>query len=169
MEKLRYQLCIKETPIPIQQKLIQKIRTTQVRHEVEDESLFKKLDFLPDMETMDKSCKTFVLNNLTPNDQVLNLYSLAKDTFVKKWDPHNSTNWIKAPEIEEIRYHENDKLSQKYNDCKAAFRATGIPLTEKLVFHGTADVPISIFSKGFDLKRVKRVAKGKGLHLEKLN
>ena len=121
------------------------------------------------METMDKSCRTFILNHLNPNDQVSKLYSLAKDTYVQKWDPHNSTNWIKAPEIEEIRYHENDKLSQKYNDCKAAFRATGIPLTEKLVFHGTADVPISIFSKGFDLKRVKRVAKGKGLHIEKLN
>ena len=139
------------------------VKTVEIRNEVEDESIFQKLEELPDSETMDKSCRSYNLDQSNKNEKIIQLYNLAKVTFETKLEPQNEM-FIKANKVKAIKYHENDKLTEKYKDCKEYFKAVGIPVTEKLVFHGTNDVPISIFSKGFELHRVRRTAMGYGIY-----
>ena len=93
------------------------------------------------------------------NPAALALINLAANIFNKK-----SSGDQKRFHIQEFKYFENDHLEARFNKCKKAFFDAGIPVTERLVFHGTSEDPISIFSKGFELHRVKRTAYGHGIY-----
>jgi len=130
--------------------------------DVEDVSVFNKLYLDPDsvFETAFGDCKMFKLEKSEGNNPAaLALINLAANIFNKK-----SSGDPKRFSIQELRYFENDHLQARFNKCKKAFFDAGIPVTEKLVFHGTSEDPISIFSKGFELHRVKRTAYGHGIY-----
>lgn len=66
--------------------------------------------------------------------------------------------------IESIQYIENETLKERFMDCKKIFQTKGIPVEERLVFHGTNANLDSIMDQGFLLSKCKRFAHGYGIY-----
>jgi len=66
--------------------------------------------------------------------------------------------------IKQIKYFESDNLAERYESCRGKFEANGIPMKERLIFHGTSADVESILDNGFLLKACKRFAHGYGIY-----
>ena len=135
-------------------------RSSVVENEVVDESVFNDLNEIPDQTVGNvKFFNLIVPTDLTSKCPKEILYRLAEIAFNRK----NIDNVNHR--IGHVKYIENKNLKDRFDTCKLKFMRTGVPVTERLVFHGTNEqAAASIYENGFLMSKVKRSAMGFGMY-----
>ena len=142
-------------------------RLLRAGHEVD---IFKKLSNHPDEVT--PCYRVFVMkprNESNFADPLDILYTTAEGTFLRmmkmtRAQDHGYSHVYGRSFIQQIKYFENDDLSERFESCKARLQAQGVSTKERLVFHGTSASVDSIMKEGFLLRKCKRFANGYGIY-----
>jgi len=145
-------------PEPQRRKLASNDTTDIIKNEVMDGSIFDKVAReTPIDQILNNSCRVYKLVQSSQDPSFRAILDLLKTTIEVKGKGNHSIP-------KGIRYAENDNLAARFNACKEFFRLDGIPVTERLVFHGTDAESSSIFSKGLLLKCIRRTKFGYGIY-----